>query len=210
MNIKLRQDLIRIAKSYYSVDDPVHDFAHISRVLKNADLISKKEGGDLDIIIPSVLFHDLVTYPKNDPRNKYSVKESAEKAKNILLKIDNFPKEKIKIVMKCIKCVSFTFGNTVETLEEKIVCDADLLEATGAIAIMRTFAYGGKISRPFYNIKDPFAKNRKYKDLEYSLDVFFTRLLKIEEKVHTDTSKKVARQRAQILQVFLKELKNEI
>lgn len=210
MNVKLRKKLISEAKGYYNLDDPVHDFTHIERVLKNADLIFQKEGGDLDVIIPSVLFHDLVTYPKNDPRNKYSLKESAEKAEVILSNIKTFPQFKIGYVTKCIRCVSFTFGTKAESLEEKIVCDSDLLEATGAIAIMRTFAYGGKISRPFYSMVDPLGEKRKLDDLKYSLDVFYTRLLKIEERVYTSTARLIAKKRSKILYSFLRELKDEI
>ena len=75
---------------------------------------------------------------------------------------------------------------------------------------MRTFASSGKMLRPFYNLEDPFAENRPLDDLAYSIDFFYTRLLKTEEKVNTKTAKKVAKRRSIFLKSFLKELKEEL
>src|SRR5919199_1443978 len=44
---------------------PAHDFQHILRVYKNAEMISKQERSvDLDVVLAAALLHDLVVYPK--------------------------------------------------------------------------------------------------------------------------------------------------
>mgnify|MGYP000689889231 CR=1 FL=1 len=65
-------------------DDPSHDFAHIERVLASALKIQQSEGGDLDIIIPAVWFHDLINLPKDHPDRCNASLRSADRAVEIL------------------------------------------------------------------------------------------------------------------------------
>ena len=206
----LKEILIKIAERKINGDDPSHDLNHAFRVLSAAEKIAKEEGADLDIIIPAALFHDIVNYPKNDPRRTQSADESAEMAKNILESTKEYPKEKIDKVVIAIKSCSFSKGITPDLLEAKILQDADGLEATGVISVMRTFASTGSMKRTFYNIDDPFAKNREPDDTKYALDLFFTRLLKVREKMHTNSAKKIAGRRAAFLEKFLQELELEL
>jgi len=92
-----------------------------------------------------------------------------------LEKILGYNKEKIPEVEKAIKEHSFNRGVSPESLESKIVQDADRLEATGAIAVMRTFCSAGQMRREFYDLQDPFCEQRK--PGRYALDLFFERLL---------------------------------
>lgn len=210
MNEKQKSELLEILKKNLANDDPSHDINHVLRVLKLSEQIGKKEGADMEIVIPMALFHDLVTYPKDDELNKNATEESAIKAEQILSNLNWYPKEKIDDVTKGIKVISFSKGITAKTLESKTVQDADMLEATGAISIMRTFASSGKMNRLFYNPNDPFAQNRELNDLKYSVDLFYTRLLKVEEKINTRTAEKIAKRRVVFLRKFLEELRSEL
>ena len=210
MDKKLRKQLIKIAKEKISDVDVSHDFEHALRVLFNAEKIAKKENGDFDIIVPSSLFHDLIVYPKNHPDRHKSQKESAEAAEKILNTFDNFPKDKIEKVKICILQCSFSKGIVPELLESKILQDADGLEVTGAISIMRTYSSTGQMKRPFYNSEDPFCENRKPDASKFALDLFYERLLKVAERMHTRAAKKIAKRRTDFLIGFLKELKLEL
>lgn len=205
MNKNLRKNLIKIAKKKIKNSDPSHDFQHAMRVLKNAEAIGKKEKADLDILVPAALFHDVIMYPKNDPRSDSASDESAEEIKKILRKIKSFPSKKIICVSESIKLCSFKKGIVPKLLEAKILQDADMLDAVGAIAIMRTFASTGSMQKPFYHPEDPFAKKRKPDGLEFAVDLFYTRLLKISQRVHTKSAKVIAKRRTKFLHSFLKE-----
>ena len=210
MNQNLENRLAKIAEERQAKDDPSHDFQHIKRVLFIAKEIGRLEKADLDIIIPAALFHDTVVYMKNSPESKNETKESAIVVGDILSNIDEYPKEKISKVQACILECSFTKGLQPSTLESSVLQDADLLESTGAISIIRTFSSGGQMRRQFYSPDDPFRKQTIPNVSESGLDLFFVRLLKAKDRMHTDYAKKIATRRTNFLADFIDELKIEL
>ena len=210
MNLKLKNKLIKIAKERIPTSDTAHDFEHAQRVLWNAERIVKVEKGNLDIIVPAALFHDLIVYPKDSSNSHRSQKESAKATVTILNSFDNYSKDKILKVKTCILECSFTKGIVPTLLESKILQDADRLESTGAISIMRTYSSTGQMKRPFYNSIDPFCENRKPDALKYALDLFYVKLLNVADKMHTKTAKRIAKRRTKFLRSFLNEFKLEL
>jgi uncharacterized protein len=190
--------------------DPSHDIYHAKRVLFLSKEIADIEDADLEIIIPSALFHDVINYPKNHAKRLDSSQESAEFAKKFLEKIEYFPKQKINKVYESIKLCSFTKNLKADFIEAKILQDADGLESVGALAIMRTFSSAGVLNREFYNEDDPFCKKRPPDDSKYALDLFYTRLLKIEKRLHTQRAKAIAEKRIIFMKNFLEELEFEL
>jgi uncharacterized protein len=211
MNKNLRTKLINTARSKISsLSDSSHDMEHTMRVLLLAEKIAKKEGGDLDIITAAAIFHDVIVYPKNSSKSYLSSIESSKLAKRILNKIDLFPKSKIKKVCISIESCSFTRAIIPDFLEAKILQDADALESTGALSIMRTFSSAGQMNKLFYNPKDPFCKNTKPDNARYAVDLFFSRLKVINTRLHTKTAKIMAKKRHAFLDTFLRELEFEL
>ncbi len=208
--ILLKETLLKKTRQAISDDDPSHDFHHAKRICALAERIAKAEKADLEIVIPSALFHDAVNYQKNDPRTLRAPEESAELIAKILKKIKDYPPKKIKAVVTAICQCSFSRGIMPKTIEGKILQDADRLEATGAISIMRTFASTGCMQRPFYSPEDPFCIHREPTPKQYALDLFYARLLKVGALMHTKLGRKLAKPRTKFLQKFLKELKVEL
>lgn len=191
------------------INDSAHDFEHIMRVLKNAKIICKKEKANEKLVLSAVLLHDIISYPKSDKRSKSSSIKSAEESKSIL-KTFNFTEEEIQIISDAIRDHSFSGNKIPETLEGKILQDADRLDAIGAIGIARVFAVSGSEKRPFYNVKDPFCKHRVPNDKIWTLDHFYQKLLYLESHMNTKSGKIEARKRTKILKEFLNQLKKEI
>jgi len=202
--------LLAIARERITDDDPSHDLGHAVRIMNLAVRIAEDEGADLGIVIPAALFHDAVNYPKNDPRANQSAEESADLAAQILRDLPGYPANKIPAVHECIRQCSFSKGIVPTRLEAMILQDADRLEATGAISIMRTFASTGQMRRPFFSTKDPFCDHRKPDAKHFALDLFFERLLKVSGQMHTRLGKKLAKKRDGILHQFLEALSEEL
>lgn len=190
-------------------NDPAHDFDHIMRVYKNAEILAKKEKANTKLVLCAALLHDIVNYPKSDNRSKNSSTHSSIAAKKILSKY-NFTNSEIKIITDAIRDHSFSKNTIPKTLEGKILQDADRLDAIGAIGIARAFAVSGAEKRSFYNKVDPFCSKRKPDDTKWTVDHFYRKLLKLEKLMNTKSAKIEAKKRTKILENFLSELKLEI
>lgn len=205
------QEIIkREAKRILSGRDPAHDFYHIMRVYKNAEMIGPPEGSNMDILLPAVLLHDLVIYPKGSSKSSRSSDESADLAEDILHR-HGYSQYQITRICYCIRVHSYTKRVVPASLEARILQDADRLDALGAIGIARTFSVGGSENRTLYNPDDPFGRlNRNLDDKQWTLDHFQTKLLKLEESMHTETAKKIARERTRFMILFMRQMQKEI
>jgi uncharacterized protein len=211
MNGKLKNRLIQLAKDKMKKNDLAHDVNHALRVLNLAEKIAMSENADLDIVVPAALFHDSVVYKGTGKPPAMELDHSAAFARMSLKRIREYPQQKINEVVYCISCHSFSKNVEPELLEARILQDADLLEATGAISIMRTFASSSVMgNKGFYNPNDPFCESRKPRSTEYSLDLFFNRLLIAKNRMHTESAKKMAEKRTNFLEIFLDELRSEL
>ena len=191
---------------------PAHDFQHMLRVYKNAEMISKQEESvDLDIVLAAALLHDLVVYPKGSSKTINSADDSAEIAKKILLEYKNYPREKIEKVADAIRTHSYSKRLVPQTLEGKILQDADRLDAIGAIGIARTFSVGGSENRSLYNPTDAFCETeRQLDDTQWTLDHIKRKLMILKNSMHTKTAKKIAEERTEFMELFLNQLRKEI
>lgn len=211
MDKDLRKKLLNVAESKMAqLKDPSHDINHTLRVLSLAEKIAIKDKADLDIVIASAIFHDVIVYPKNHIKRLSSSKESSSFAREILIKEKSFPRRKIKKTCEAIELCSFTKGIKPDFLEARILQDADSLEAMGAISIMRTFSSAGQMNKSFYNEDDPLCRKRKPDDNKYAVDLFFSRLLIVSERLNTRTAKALAKKRINFLHSFLKQLEFEL
>lgn len=173
--------------------------------------IAKKEKADLDVVIPAVLFHDIIVYRKDLPQSKTETDESAVVAGEILRGIKEYPQEKVQQVQTCIRECSFSKGIMPATIEGKVVQDADRLESTGAIAIMRTCYGGAMMNRQLYYPPDPFRERTNITTpLPSSLDLFYHRLLRVADSMRSETGKKMAVRRHKFLNAFLKQVRKEL
>lgn len=200
----------RKVESMLADRDPAHDFSHIMRVYKNAELIGNREDAEMEILLVATLLHDLVVYPKGSAKRSKSADDSADIAEK-LLQHYNYPPVKIDKVCYCIRTHSYSKKLMPSTLEGKILQDADRLDAIGAIGIARTFSVGGSEKRLFYNPKDPFCKSyREYDDKQWTLDHFQTKLLKLKDSMHTQTAREIAKERTKFMKLFIDQLVKEI
>lgn len=181
--------------------DPSHDLLHVQRVVALAKTLAQQENASLNIVTPAAYLHDCFFILKTDARRSQASTLSANQALHLLTEW-GYPSEYHQGIHHAIQAHSFSANITPKTLEAKIVQDADRLDALGAIGILRCFSFGGLAQRPIYCGNDPFCDSREPNDLSNSLDHFFTKLLKLPEKLHTQAAKEEGQKRLETMKSF--------
>ena len=189
--------------------DPAHDISHVKRVVQNTSRLTEVENGDPSVTLPAAWLHDCVSVAKDSPLRKQASRLAAREAVRFLESVD-YPSEFLTPIYHAIEAHSFSANIEAETLEARIVQDADRLEAVGAIGIARCFLTGGSMGTPLYESSDPFARNREPDDRSYTLDHFYCKLLGLAETMKTEAGKAEAIKRTEYMRVFLQQLDSEI
>ncbi len=190
-------------------DDGSHDIAHILRVFRNALRIHAREGGDGDVLAAAVLLHDCVSVEKNSPLRAQASRLAAKKASGILAGM-GWEKAKVEAVAHAITTHSFSANIPPETLEAKILQDADRLDAIGMVGAARCFYIAGRMASGLYDPVDPLAKQRPLDDKSFAIDHFEVKLFKLADGFQTETGRALAGERherlKQIRDMFLDEI----
>ncbi|MEN3369353.1 MAG: uncharacterized protein V7609_1496 [Verrucomicrobiota bacterium] len=192
-----------------SASDGAHDEGHVRRVVANARKLADAEGADLAVVLPAAWLHDCVAIAKNSPERSSASRLAAGRAA-ALLRTAGYPTQHIPAIEHAIEAHSFSARVAPQTLEAKVVQDADRLEALGAVGIARTLITGGANGTPFYDLAEPFPVTRVANDRTSIIDHFFTKLLKLAETMQTTAGRAAAQERAEFLNQYLAQLGSEI
>ena len=184
MNDRLIENAMKYIESIFRDNADGHDAAHSLRVYRNALHLSDfYPDCDKRIVLLAALLHDVDDHKLFDTENNANARQ--------FLETQNLSTEEIEQICSIINNITFSKnrGKRPESIEGKIVQDADRLDALGAIGIARTFAYGGKNGR----------------SLEDSMQHFHDKLLLLKDEMNTDEAKKMAAERHEYLEGFLEE-----
>ena len=184
-----------------------HDKSHVDRVYNLALRLARSERADLDVVKASVLLHDIARAMEDEGKIADHAKEGAKMAKKILEDI-NFPKQKMAKVVQCIEAHRFKKGIKAESLEAKILQDADRLDIIGAIGIARVFTRGGWSNKPIYDPSIP-PKAKYDGDSLTSVNHIYEKILKVKDTINTKTAKEIAEKRHKFIEQFLDRLLKE-
>lgn len=193
--------MIRIedARIYYS-DDPVHGFEHVLRVLALAERIARAEGADLEIVRVAVLLHDIARDVEDEEASQHDhAALAAERARMILR---GHPPERVEAVCQAIRSHRFRSGPPLETLEARVLFDADKLDAMGAIGIARAFAYAGQHGQPLNSQPDEARHS--------PVDEFRQKLALLRDRMTTAAGRALAEERHAFMEAFFERLAAEL
>ena len=155
---------IEYVRSLFDSNSDGHGYDHTLRVYQNALLIAESEPGcDLQIVSLAALLHDA------DDHKLFSTENNANARRFLTGRY--VPADRIDRICEVINAVSFSKNRDKrpDTLEGRIVQDADRLDAIGAVGIARTFAFGGSHGRA----------------LDSSIEHFYEKLLLLKDRMNT-------------------------
>ena len=206
----MKEKIIEYMKNMLWDSGSSHDIDHTLRVRDLCMKIWKAEWADLEILEIAALLHD-IGRPK-EFETKWAVchaEYGANLAKDFLQDLW-LKQDKVDNVVYCISTHRFRKGNAPETLEAKILFDADKLDCIWAVGIGRAFMCAWELWAKLHNDKWVDVENTP----EYSKDdtayrEYVVKLKKIKDKMFTETGKKLAEKRHNLMETFFDELLDE-
>lgn len=203
--MSLIADTILFVKEQLKNAEGGHDWFHIERVYKTAQVIAAAEDCDLEVVTLAALLHDIA-----DSKFHNGDETIGPKVARAFLEANQVLPATVDHVIAIIENISFKGGNFDQQFHSKelaIVQDADRLDAIGAIGIARTFNYGGFKNRALYDpeIKPNLSQTKEeYKKNEApTINHFYEKLLLLTDKMNTETGKKMAKKRHDFMVHFL-------
>ena len=200
------------AQEWYRGVDAVHDFSHIQRVYHMAERLALAEGADLEIVHAAALLHDSRgTMPGSGERAEHHLASAVFAAE--VLAAEGWPQARIEAVQHCIRAHRFRDEREQpQTIEAKVLFDADKLDVLGAVGVMRTIGYAVLAGEPIYEQPsqtflatgeaEPGEPHSAYHE-------YLFKLRKIRNVLFTDTARAVAGERDAYLAGFFDRLAAE-
>ena len=187
-----------------------HDIDHTMRVHDLCMKIGEIEWADLEVLEIASLLHDI--WRPKEFETKWEVCHAeywANLAKEFLESI-GLKNDKIDQIVYCISTHRFRKWNPPESLEAKILFDADKLDCIWAVGIGRAFMCAWEIWAKLHNDKwVDIEKTQEYSKDDTAYREYMFKLRKIKDKMFTETGKALAEKRHKLMEIFFDELLDE-
>lgn len=191
--------------------DSGHDWWHIERVRRLGKHINENENlADPFLVDITALLHDIADSKFADG--------NSEKGYSLIMDFmqKNDMSDISQRVMDVIKNISFSSKTIAGEQSDPlllVVQDADRLDAIGAIGIARAFNYGGFRNNAIYNpvaaISGENDKSLQTHGTSSTISHFYEKLLLLKNRMNTLTGKRLAAERHEFLEIFLKQFYSE-
>lgn len=186
------------ARTHYN-NDSAHDFDHVLRVLANALKIAQTEDADPEILQTAVLLHDIARAEQSRTGVDHAA-AGAVRARQIL---NGAPESFVDAVCHAIEAHRFRVDNPPQTIEAKILYDADKLDSIGAIGVARVFAFSGGHNQRLWTEDDSDGDHTAWQEFNF-------KLAKIKDTLLTDSAKRLAADRHAYMVSFFQRMSAEV
>jgi uncharacterized protein len=178
-----------------------HGWPHTDRVRRNILPLARAEGVDPTLAELAALLHD-VGRTQPGPENEHGAR-SAAMAAPLLADLALTAAERDAV----LHAVRWHNSARDDTLLLCVLRDADMLDALGAIGIMRAFM--SKSHLPPYDPDAPFDRDNARRPPIYTSDQFWLQR-KFYDWLNTDAARQMAADRLAFMNTFVKQVRQEL
>ena len=204
---------IEQAREWYAGADPIHGFDHVLRVYRLAERLGQAEGADMEILRAAALLHDAQGSAPGSAERASHHQRSADLAARVLSE-EGWSEERIAAVQHCIRAHRFRGGgDRPETIEAKVLFDADKLDVLGAVGAARTVGYAALSGNPAY--AEPSARfltsgEKEPGEPHSAYHEYIFKLSKITARLFTAGAREMAKERERYLREFFERYRLEM
>jgi uncharacterized protein len=186
-----------------------HDWEHTLRVHRLCLHIGPKEGADMEVLECAAYLHDIgrATQDAANGGVCHAIK-GAEMARDMLAPLSITEAGKANIV-HCVRAHRFRSDYPPETIEARVLFDADKLDAIGAVGVARAYLFAGELGACLHNPDVPPEMTRPYSRDDTGYREFVVKLCKIKDRVLTAEGRRLAEERHAFMALFFQRFLEE-
>jgi uncharacterized protein len=207
---------VQDAERYYTESDTAHGFDHVLRVWRLAMRIGTEEGADLEVLQAAALLHD-IGRPTEEATGICHAEVGAAMAREILA-ARSVPAERIEAVACAIAEHRYRGTQAPQSLEARVLFDADKLDAIGAIGVARAFAVAGAQRQHLWaEVAEDVAarppeegRNDLTSGEHTPVHEFRFKLARLRDRMLTPAGRRLAEERHRTMVAFFDRLEREV
>jgi uncharacterized protein len=195
------------ARTYFDGASPCHDWHHVQRVARLAETLVAEYDADEEVLFAAIWLHDVGRAKEDRGEIEDHAEWGAAEAARILTDL-GAADETVAAVQHCIRAHRYSNDVEPETREAEILCDADNLDAIGAVGIARCFSFGGEHGFTIHDPDLPLEADDSAAG-ETQLNHVHEKLLSLRDRMYTDAGRELAEDRHEYVAEFAERFERE-
>lgn len=186
-----------------------HGWDHVERVLRLCEKIGPEEGCDMDILRLAALLHDIGREESDKSNGAHCHAMLGGRMAGKIMQEAGASPELTEKVVHCVEAHRFRKGARPESVEARVLFDADKLDSIGAVGVGRAFQFAGEVGARLHDPDVDPENTAPYGPGDTAYREYLVKLRHIEERMLTETGRKFAGERAEFMREFFDRLNKE-
>jgi uncharacterized protein len=188
-----------------------HGWDHVERVRRTAEKIASTEkDADLFIVDASAILHDIARIDEVDSTGNDCHAEKGSRMAYDFLTANGLDEESADRIRLCILSHRYRNDHVPDSIEAKILYDADKLDSIGAVGIGRAFLFSGEVGARLHNSDIDINLTRAYSKEDTAYREYMIKMRFIRDKMLTAEGRRLAEERHRYMAQFFNRLQDEV
>ncbi len=207
---EIMEQLQKIVAGRFASAASCHDLDHTMRVTANALMLCRDlPEADACIVHMAALLHDVARGEEDRRRGEVDHAVLGAAMVPEILRAFDLPGDTVAKVAAAVRTHRYRNSDRPESLEAKIVFDADKLDSLGAVGIGRAFLFAGHANARLHNDEKTALAASSYSREDTAYREYLVKLRKLPDTMLTCPGRAMARERAAFMDVFFERLNQE-
>jgi uncharacterized protein len=186
-----------------------HDWEHTLRVVSLCELIGIKEKADMEVLLIAAFLHDIGRCHQDISNGKLCHAEIGARLAAPLVGELPLTPGRLENIEHCIRSHRFRGGNAPQTIEARVLFDADKLDAIGAVGVARAFLFAGEVGARLHAPEVDVAKAQPYTENDTGYREYKVKLIHIKDRMLTAEGQRLAKDRHEFMEAFFNRFLEE-
>jgi len=186
-----------------------HDWEHTLRVSRLCRGIGDAEAADMTVLMVAAYLHDIGRGYQDAAKGAVCHAEKGAQLASAIISKLSITESQRENILHCIRSHRFRGAVKPESIEAKVLFDADKLDAIGAVGVARAFLFAGEVGACLHNPDMDVTTAPSYSKNDTGYREFMVKLRKIRNRILTETGRKMAEERHLFMDAFFKRFIQE-